>query len=383
MVFSEGEGNGCTLLDWPFGDISSTKIQMTIKTHLNQVSLDKIIKRGREMKSLIKKYLSVLAFIVIPLFMFGCSSKEEIATNVAEDIKINSGAVLKSEEGTYKLYNFENGNYKKSENNNNIIAYDKNSMSYMITSDKRYYLIHNGEKIEIQDNNYSKIKLSKGSKYVSYFIEESGLKLKIFDVNENKELEIKSNVSISGTFYDWYDANTLVYYGVSNEGVNGLFLYNIEENKEELLYKIKDGYAAYLEQTEDKLLFLKVTLENKKELMAVDKKTKDVNILLDNIEQLSDIISYKGKIFFTGKILNNKNSLYELSGNKAKRIVFDFPSIVKIEKGLSIDDNGNILFIGSESGNTEEEQIYSYSKDGNISVISESSNDYMFLDYYR
>ena len=82
------------------------------------------------MKLLKRKYLSILAFIVLPLFTLGCSPQKEKAPNVAEDIKLNSGAVLKSEEGTYKLYNYEKGKYEQMKSNNIIWAYDKSSSSY-------------------------------------------------------------------------------------------------------------------------------------------------------------------------------------------------------------------------------------------------------------
>lgn len=328
-----------------------------------------------------RKCLSILAFIVFPLFILGCSGEKEKAPNVTEDIKLNSGAVLKSEEGTYKLYNYINGKYEEMKSNNIILTYDKNSASYIGVEDGKHYVVRNGSKFEIKDLGYSEIKLSKDAEYMSYFVENNGLKLKIFDTNENKEIEMNSNVSISGTLYDWYDVNTLVYYGVSNDGINGLFTYNIKENKEELLYKIKEGYLAFLKGTIDNVVFLQLTLENNKELMMIDKKTKDVKVLTDNIEELSDIIINQDKIYFTGKVSDNVNSLYELKENKVKRLVFDFPAIVKTEKGLTIDDNGNVLFIGRNSGNSKEEQVYTYTLDGSISAVSKNSADYVFLEY--
>jgi hypothetical protein len=181
--------------------------------------------------------------------------------------------------------------------------------------------------------------------------------------------------------YDWYDVNTLVYYGVSNDGVNGLFTYDIKENKEELLYGIKEGYLAFIKGTIDNVVFLQLTLENKKELIMIDKKTKDVKILTDNIEELSDIIMNKEKIYFTGKVVDNIDSLYELNKNKPKRLVYDFPAAVKIKKGVKVDENGNILFVGSNNGNSKEEQVYTYAQDGSISAVSKSSVDFVFLDY--
>lgn len=328
-----------------------------------------------------RKCLSILAFIVFPLFILGCSVENEKAPNVTEDIKLNSGAVLKSEEGIYKLYNYKDGKYEEMKSDNIILTYDKNSSSYIGVEDGKHYVVRNGHKFEIKDLGYSEIKLSKDAEYMSYFVEKDGLKLKIFDTNENKEIEMNSNVSISGTLYDWYDVNTLVYYGVSDDGINGLFTYNIKENKEELLYKIKEGYLAFLKGTIDNVVFLQLTLENNKELMMIDKKTKDVKILTDNIEELSDIIINQDKIYFTGKVSNNVNSLYELTENKAKRLVFDFPAIVITEKGLTIDDNGNVLFIGRNSGNSKEEQVYTYTLDGSVSAVSKNSTDYVFLEY--
>lgn len=333
------------------------------------------------MKLLKRKYWSILVFIVFPLFILGCSAEKEKAPNVTEDIKLNSGAVLKSEEGTYKLYNYKDGKYEEMKGNNIVLSYDKNSSSYIGVEEGKHYVVHNGHRFEINDSGYSELKLSKDAEYMSYFIENDGLKLKIFDTNENKEIEMNSNVSISGTLYDWYDVNTLVYYGVSNDGINGLFTYNIKENKEELLYKIKEGYLAFLKGTIDNVVFLQLTLENNKELMMIDKKTKDVKILTDNIEELSDIIINQDKIYFTGKVSNNINSLYELKDNKAKRLVFDFPAIVKTEKGLTIDDNGNVLFIGRNDENSKEEQVYTYTLDGSISAVSKNSTDYVFLEY--
>ena len=333
------------------------------------------------MNLLKKRHLSILVFIVLPLFILGCSSEKEKVPNVAEDIKLNSGAVLKSEEGIYKLYNYENGQYRQTKSENIVLAYDKDSSSYIASEDGKPYVVRNGYKTEIKDLSYSDLKLSKDAQYISYFIEEDGLKLKVLDINENKEVEIKSNVSISGNLYDWYDANTLVYYGVSNDGINGLFTYNLKENKEELLYKIEKGYLAFIKGNLENVVFLQLTLENNKELMVIDKKTKDVKHLTDSIEEISDIIISKDKIYFTGKTSNNVNSLYELKDNKAKRLVFDFPAVVKTEKGLKIDEDGNILFVGCNSGNKNEEKIYTYTQDGSISAVSNESIDYVFLDY--
>lgn len=329
------------------------------------------------------RYLGVLALIVVPLFMLGCSPsspQEKKTTNVTEAVRLNSGAVLKFEEGNYKLYDYKSGKYEEVKSNYIISSYDKSSSTFVDTEEGKHYIVRDNQKYEINDSNYSNLKLSKGGEYVSYFIDDNGLKMKVFDTNGNKQIEIKSNVSISGSLYDWYDSNTLVYYGVSNDGINGLFTYNIKENKEELLYKIKEGFLAFLKGNDDNVVFLQISLENKKQLIMIDKKSKEIKLLTDNIAEITDIAVNNGKIYFTGKEPNNINSLYELENNEPKRLVYDFPTVVKIDKGLRVDDKGNILFIGSNSGDTDQEQIYTYTQDGSISSIAKNSTDYVFLE---
>lgn len=333
------------------------------------------------MNSIRRKCFGILACIVLPLFILGCSPKKSNDAKITEEIKLNSGAVLKSEEGNYRLYDYENGEYTLKDSSNTILAYDKSTSSYISVEDGKNYVIHNGNKFEITDDEYIGLKLSPDASYISYFIENNGLKLKIFKTDDNKEININSNVSISGTLYDWYDKDTLVYYGVSNDGVNGLFIYNINDNKEDLLYKINEGYLAFLKGTVDNILFLQLTLENNKELMMIDKNTKEVKMLSNKIEELSDIIVHNNKVYFTGKISGDINSLYQLSDNKAKRLIFDFPTTVRIDKGLKIDENGDILFIGSNEENLNEQQVYKYSEDGTTSVVSKNAIDYVFLDY--
>lgn len=329
-----------------------------------------------------RECFGLFMFIILPLFILGCaSSKDKTPSNTTEEVKLNLGAMLKSENGIYKVCNYEEGKYKETKSNEIILIYDKSSSNYVCVEDKKYYIVTSKNKFQINDSDYSQLKLSSGGKYISYFVEDNGLKLKVFDTDENKQIDIKSNVAISGILYDWYDQENLIYYGIDSDGKNGLFTYNIKENKENLLYNMKEGYLAFLKTNGDNVVFIQLTLENKKQLMVLNKESKEVTLLSKAIDNLTDIKMYNEKMYFTGKASNNINSLYELDNNKIRRLVFDFPAIVNVEKGLEIDDDGNILFIGSENSSNKEEQIYEYSNDGSISSISESSVDYAFVDY--
>lgn len=331
-----------------------------------------------------RKYLSMIAFIVLPLCLFGCSTasdKADAASNVAEEIILNSGAILKSEEGSYNLYNYEDGKYSKMNVDDVVLAYDKESSIYICTENGVNYFVRDGKKNEIKDKDISGLKLSKEGEYISYFIQDNGLKLRIYNTSHNEEIKIDSNVTISGTLYDWYDKDTLVYYGVSDDGVNGLFTYNIKDNKEELLYKINEGFLAYLKGTQDDVLFIQITLENKRALMVINKNTKNVERLSLDMDEIKDIVKSDDKYYAVGKGRDNVESLYEIKSESVKRLVYDFPATVNVEKGLSLDDNGDVLFIGSKDGGTSEEQIYKYSSDGTVSLIQNTGTDYAFVIY--
>ncbi len=150
------------------------------------------------MSVLKKKKMSILVFIVLPLLMLGCSSKNDESISVAEELQINQGAILKYEEDKYNLYDYKKDQYKLYEPNKAVVAYDKSSSNYIYSEDKKYYIVHNGEKNEVKDKEFTDIKISPNGKYISYFIEDEGLHLKVFETGKNKEMKIDSKVSISG-----------------------------------------------------------------------------------------------------------------------------------------------------------------------------------------
>ena len=59
-------------------------------------------------------------------------------------------------------------------------------------------------------------------------------------------------------------------------------------------------------------------------------------------------------------------------------MVYDFPKIINLDKGLSKDSNGNILFIGGDEPNVEKVYIC---EDGAISELSDKEGKYYFINY--
>ncbi|NFG23323.1 hypothetical protein JW813_11690 [Clostridium botulinum] len=330
------------------------------------------------MSVLKKKKMSILVFIVLPLLMLGCSSKNDESISVAEELQINQGAILKYEEDKYNLYDYKKDEYELYEPNKAVVAYDKSSSNYIYSEDKKYYIVHNGEKNEVKDKEFTDIKISPNGKYISYFIEDEGLHLKVFETGKNKEMKIDSKVSISGVLYDWYDENIILYYGVSNDGVNGIFTYDLNNNKEDLIYKIDEGFLGFMKSSKENIIFLQIDFDNNKELMILNKYNNEVVLLTDKVELLQDIVIKNNEIYFVGKAYNDKESLYRINENKVQRLVFDFPSMVEADKGLSVDENGEILFIGKDDS-SKNKAVYSCSEDKTISLVSDKASDYNFI----
>ncbi|WP_252249280.1 hypothetical protein [Clostridium sp. VAP23] len=332
------------------------------------------------MSMLKKKKMSILVFIVLPLLMLGCSSKNDEHVSVAEELQINQGAILKYEEDKYNLYDYKKNDYKLYEPNKSVVAYDESSSNYIYSEDKKYYIVHNGEKSEVKDKEFTDIKISPNGKYISYFIEDEGLHLKVFETDRNKEVKINSKVSVSGVLYDWYDENSILYYGVSNDGVNGIFTYDLDNNKENLIYEIDEGFLGFIKCSKENIIFLQIDFDNNKQLMILNKSNNEVVLLTDEIELLQDVIIKSDEIYFVGKAYNDKESLYRINEDKVQRLVFDFPSIVEVDKGLSIDKNGKILFIGKDDS-SKKKAVYSCSEDKTISLVSDKASDYDFIRF--
>lgn len=332
-----------------------------------------------------KVFRIITIFIVLSLCLVGCGNskgKEDLAS-VKEKVELNAGAVMKNQNGEYKLFNYENGEFSSVDVDGIVLAYDKQSSNYVCLQNQVPYVVTKNEKYQLPHSDYSSLKLSVNGKYVSYFIDDKGLKLKVVNTESNKIIDLNSNVTISGSFYDWYDEDTIMYYGISNDGVNGIFAYNFNDNTEELKYKIKEGFLAYFECYDKNIVFLKSNFQGEKEFMTISKDATDAEILTNEIDEISDVIVNDNKYYFMGKQKDNSKSLYMLKDKKIKRMVYDFPSNLKVNKGLVLDSERNVLFIGSNGSNASEEQLYKCSEDGTIISLFENSTDFMFIVFSK
>ena len=60
------------------------------------------------------------------------------------------------------------------------------------------------------------------------------------------------------------------------------------------------------------------------------------------------------------------------------RVVYDFPLMINLEKGLSVSPKGELLFMGSND-DYNEQNIYSY-YNGEVKLISTKEGKYTFIN---
>ena len=321
-----------------------------------------------------KKYVLLVSTIVSSwLFLSGCSNTPEAPS---ENIKLIDGAIAREENGKHTNYNLVEGKYSRLESEKAIVSYDKISGNYIYEKDEKIFIKYKEKDIELLDKNIINPKLSNGGEYFSFFKKDKYMQLVVKRLKDDKEIEIKSTVAISGDLMDWNN-DTIIYYGVNQNKVNGIFAYNIEDEKEELIYELEGGYLEFLKCSKNGIIFLQQTLDNDKILKFIN-KNNDVESITEDILELKDVeITDKG-IFVLGRMKDENYSIYEINDGEFNRIIYDFPNIIHMEKGLSHDEKGNILFIGS-TDSFEKENIYIY-EDGYVKVVTNGNLKYYFVD---
>ncbi|MGG7058665.1 hypothetical protein ACQPUY_00755 [Clostridium nigeriense] len=318
-------------------------------------------------------FLSSL-ILLYSIGLFGCSNDEE----EIKKVKIDNGAIAIENSGDYSIYNLADEKYEKVETDYIITSYDSKSENFIYSEDGKFKVNYLGKEKDIEDSkNITSPKLSIGGDYLSYFVREDYLNLKIKNLKEDKDIDFKSNVAISGELIDWLNKDTLVYYGIDDSRNNGIFIYNISENKEKLLYKLDLGYVEYLKVIDDGIVFVQEKEEKQRTLKFID-ENGNITESIDNIIDISDVEVSEDGIYILGRIENNNYSLYKYNNGSVKRLVYDFPKIINLEKGLSKDSSGNILFIGGDD--TRIEKLYKC-EDGTISTLDVDTGTYNFIDY--
>ncbi len=128
------------------------------------------------------------------------------------------------------------------------VKYNNKNKTYVFTNfiekgnglnKNKLTIIKNGKKT-ILDKFYSAsdIEISTDGNKIAYrSFKEDSLQsaegMKIYDLENKKEIKIKSNVLVSGNVFKWLNENEILYYGINSEKDNKakIYKYNVKENK--------------------------------------------------------------------------------------------------------------------------------------------------------
>lgn len=299
-----------------------------------------------------------------------------------EGIKLTEGSVLSNDNGEYNNFYLKDNRYTKVDSTDEVWAYNLKTGNYFGKEQDKFFTFCNGHKTYLDDvkNSDENFSISPDGKYLLFFRNDNGYSVIILSMEDGKQKEFKSDVLISGKLIDWVQENTLVYYGVNpDKNQNGIFTFDLEKSEEKLEYKFDVGEALYLKGMENGAVFLHEQIDEGKFLKKIDLNTGKVEVLSGNVIMVYDLVTNNEEVYILAKIKNNNPSLYKIVNNATTRLVYDFPSEISITKGLKLDENGNVLFIGTKKGASKED-IFKCTSRGDLSIIENQSSEYVFVN---
>ena len=327
-----------------------------------------------------KRFKIVVIVISIIMLICGCTEKEngkEIGIE-KERIILTQGSYRSIEDEINSIYSFnDESRYEKVDTEELVISYNNESGNYIFIKDDDVFVNYLGENIKVNDKKIKAPKLSNDGKYLFYFCDNGILEPKVIDLEYKTEVIIDNKAIISGQFVDWVADNTLIYYGIRNEDKkSGIFTYDLVDKKEGLVYEINKGYVSFLKAIDDEVVFIEDNMENRKILISLE-KNNSFREITEKIIDIKDIIKIDKRIYVLGKVKDDVYSIYEILDNGLHRVVYDFPLMINLEKGLSVSPKGELLFMGSND-DYNDQNIYSY-YDGEVKLISKQEGKYTFI----
>ena len=323
-----------------------------------------------------KRLMILIQLMITAVFFLGC--KKESLEEISK-ISLNKGAFV-DESTSYETFNFNSENtYEEIDTEGKVITnFNMKSNTYTFYKDNSFYVNYNSKDIKIEHNKIASLKISPEGDYVFYFINDEYLEPAVMDLKNEKEILLDNKAVISGQFIDWITDTKLAYYGVNTEEkTTGIFTYDIKTKNEDNIYKISNGYVKFLKHIDDGLALVEEHYGEDTVLNIVS-VNGDITEISREVIDINDIESVNDKLYLLGKVKNNNYSIYEFDNGVIKRLVFDFPSVLYAEKGLSVNESNEILFVGSSS-NEKKEHVYKYS-DGSVALVSNDITNCNFIN---
>jgi Tol biopolymer transport system component len=330
----------------------------------------------------------------------GCSNKNGGDHKVEKIPGYTQVTAIESTEGEADIFRIESrGLYKIGivKNLLNMVYNIKKSIYiYSVTSSKsgndnqnKLQIIKSGKLTELNDF-YTAMDLkvnSTADKVAFRSFKDNSLYsaegMRIYDIENNKYVDLKSKVLVSGNLYGWINKNKIIYYG-SIEGEKNsdkIYEYDFNNNRESVYLDNINGYCMYFAPIGENILF-SAKMGDKSTLYYYDNINKTIKKVEYNIsEMLNSVTDTKtGDIFFLGVGDDNNSALYKFSANNltVERLTYDFPKSVDGTKGIVLDDKGNVYFCGTDTSNLNgNEDVFQYDvKEGSINLISTHEGKY-------
>ncbi len=351
------------------------------------------------MKALFKPvFLGI--FFLIALSFTACSVKEQKTVDVNNIPNYSEVMALESKDNHSKIFKIEDNALKSidsKETTEDMVYSMKNSVyihSVKVSEGKNIYnniidINVLGKRNQLKDF-YSAVDLKLNNNATKLAFRtfkndslESAEGMRIYDIKNNKYLQLKSQVLISGNLYEWIDENKIIYYGsmLGKKNSNKIYMYDFKLDREEIYVDNINGYCIYFTPIKNNVLILG-RQGNKEELYYYNRDSKTAKTISNNIVEINkSITNYKSEeTFFFGSQDEKMWALYSFSHKDftLKRITYDFPSRLSIFSGISMDKNGNVYFCGIENSEEEKKKdIFSYSiKDNSVNIISTQQGNY-------
>jgi hypothetical protein len=347
----------------------------------------------------------ILSSLVITVAAVVCSCSNVSKNPVKIELpNFSAATVIEGVDGKTDLYKILDGNMTKNTSLNGVsdIAYNLKFPSYIysIVKANGNSLVNNelnimsSEKQTTLNNFYSAddLKLSPNGEALAYraFSSDdinSAEGMKLYDVKNNKQIDLNSNVLISGNVYNWLNSNEVLYYGLipGVQGSSKIYKYNIETKTEDVYVDKISGYVTYFTSCGDNVLFLQKSGDSSA-LIYYEKSSGKYIQIDDRIDDIyKTVLNTKtSEIFILGNSkYENKTKLYRFSlkEHSLNSVSYDFPKFIYKDSSIAADENGNLYFCGGDSSDSQNNfDIYMFKNtDDSINLISDHQGNYYLI----
>ncbi|WP_138204438.1 hypothetical protein [Haloimpatiens lingqiaonensis] len=245
----------------------------------------------------------------------------------------------------------------------------------------------NNTKILNESSIYADIKISPNNNNILFrSFKDANMNMpegiRIYNIDEDKEIKIKTKVLVSGNVYQWLDDENIIYYGIISDKPNSghIYKYNIKSGEESVYLDKLEGLCCNIYSiSKDEILVLD-NREDEYKLTYYNVKTGDKKLICKNISDMTAVVQNKDKklLYFIGESLQSGGySLFSIDLNtfECSQLTYDLPKNVDKLGGLALDPKGNVIFAGKDSEDKNDIYIYD-TKNNSTSLITNSSNNY-------